>query len=652
MRISVLIVATLLAASPRVDAGLTTRVSVPPDHTQANGASYEPLSSTYLLVPGRPAMSADGNLVAFASDASNLVAGDVNGKTDIFVHDRTTDANTLVSVASDGSQGDGQSFSPALSGDGCVLAFASQATNLVPGDTNGEDDIFVHDCATGATTRVSVASDGSQANHRSFDPTISADGRFVAFHSCATNLGETGSCFDVFVHDRVTGATTYVSNGVGGQPPNDYVFGVIAGGGRFVLFNSGASNLVPGDTNGTFDVFVHDRDTATTTRVSVASDGTEANGTSDGLAISDDGRFVAFQSGATNLVPGGSGQNIYVRDRNTGTTTRISVAPGGSGPDATVDEPSISADGRFVLYRSYATNLAAGGAGTLLYDQTTGTTTKEFRIFNYPQTVALSGNARFLVFATFAGWYVPGDTNQLSDVFVHDRVDTCGNGTLDPGERCDDGNLVDGDGCESDCTVTLCSSGLAIADAKVRLTRLDVRGSTDSLARVYFAGHVDVPPGALPGFDPVTRGLQVSIETTGVDASAMFDLTFRNAPIPPGGPGTGCDPVRDGWTTNAARTTYRYKNKSNTLDPMRCDQPADGLFVAVFRDERATRGRIGFLVRAANATLYRGFLTSPLRATLVFGTAAADGLAGTCAANTFTASQCFLGSGGHGFTCQ
>ena len=131
-----------------------------------------------------------------------------------------------------------------------------------------------------------------------------------------------------------------------------------------MLINSGASNLVPGDTNGTFDVFVHDRDTATTTRVSVASDGTEANGTSDGLAISDDGRFVAFQSGATNLVPGGSGQNIYVRDRNTGTTTRISVAPGGSGPDATVDEPSISADGRFVLYRSYATNLAAGGAGT------------------------------------------------------------------------------------------------------------------------------------------------------------------------------------------------------------------------------------------------------------------------------------------------
>src|SRR5207253_225335 len=136
MRTSVVIVATLLAASPRVDAGLTTRVSVPPDHTQANGASYEPLSSTDLLVPGRPALSADG----------------------------------------------------------CVVAFASEATNLVPGDTNGEDDIFVHDCATGATTRVSVASDGSQANHRSFNPTISADGRFVAFHSCATNLGETGSC--------------------------------------------------------------------------------------------------------------------------------------------------------------------------------------------------------------------------------------------------------------------------------------------------------------------------------------------------------------------------------------------------------------------------------------------------------------------------
>jgi Tol biopolymer transport system component len=179
----------------------TTRVSVASDGTQANAES---------AFVGAPQLSADGRFVAFESFASNLVSGDTNGILDIFVHDRQTSTTTLVSVASDGTQADGGSESPAVSADGRFVAFESVASNLVPGDTNGAFDVFVHDRQTGAVTRVSVASDGTQADNTSRSASISADGRFVAFHSFATNLvqPDTNPDFDVFVHDRQTGTTT------------------------------------------------------------------------------------------------------------------------------------------------------------------------------------------------------------------------------------------------------------------------------------------------------------------------------------------------------------------------------------------------------------------------------------------------------------
>jgi Tol biopolymer transport system component len=297
------------AGSVRAAPGNTTRVSVASDGTQANGGSFT------------PSISANGRYVAFASIAVNLVSGDTNGVQDIFVHDRQTGATTLVSVAIDGSEGNGDSEEVSISADGRYVAFRSWASNLVSGDTNNLPDIFVRDRQTGQTTRVSVASDGTQANNFSFEPSISADGRYVAFMSWANNLvsGDTNGDWDIFVHDRQTGATIRVSVATGGgQAAGRSQRPSISADGRYVAFASSASNLVSGDTNNHPDIFVHDRQTGVTMRVSVASDGTQTYVFSFDPSISADGRYVAFGSEADNLVSGDTNgrYDIFVREMN------------------------------------------------------------------------------------------------------------------------------------------------------------------------------------------------------------------------------------------------------------------------------------------------------------------------------------------------
>ena len=314
---------------------------------------------------GQPVISADGRFVAFYSSASNLVPGDTNGVEDVFVHDRLTGQTARVSVASDGAQGNGPSWGPSISADGRFVAFESRASNLVPGDTNDTTDVFVHDRLTGQTTRVSVASDGREGNSYSWLARISADGRFVVFTSDASNLvpGDTNGTWDVFVHDRQTGQTTMVSVASDGTPGNGRSIGVsISGDGRFVAFESEASNLVAGDTNGTWDVFVHDRLTGQTTRVSVASDGAQGADSSSGGELSAHGRFVVFFSFASNLVPGDTNErmDVFVHDRQTGETTIVSVASDGAQGNANSSGAAISADGRFVVFTSKASNLVPG----------------------------------------------------------------------------------------------------------------------------------------------------------------------------------------------------------------------------------------------------------------------------------------------------
>ena len=355
-----------------------------------------------------PSISAGGRFVVLQSFASNLVPGDTNGMSDIFLHDRQTNATKRISVSSDGSQANDDSMSPVISANGRIVAFQSYASNLVPGDTNLMSDIFVYDRGTGRTERVSVSSDGSQSDDDSRSPSVNGDGRIVAFQSFASNLapGETEGMSNIFVHDKQTGVTERIAEGLvpsisadgrfvayqsllsdifvhdsqtgksamvslasdGSIPDDDSMSPSISADGRFVAFQSLASDLVPGDSNGMSDIFVHDMVTGITERVSVSWEGSQANDDSESPSISRDGWFVAYQSFASNLAPANSNGilDIFVHDRRTGRTLRISVASDGSPANDDSESPSISADGGFVAFQSFATNLLPGDTTTLL----------------------------------------------------------------------------------------------------------------------------------------------------------------------------------------------------------------------------------------------------------------------------------------------
>jgi Tol biopolymer transport system component len=264
--VATLVVGTGLAAAATTagvgSGAVTTEVSVDAAGQQANGGS------------SFPAISAGGRFVAFESRASNLVPGDTNHRADVFVRDRLAQVTRRVSVGPGGRQGNGESSEPVTSADGRFVAFTSLASNLVSGDTNGTYgyDVFVRDRMAQVTRRVSVGPGGQQANRASYSPAISADGRFVTFLSAASNLvaGDTNGDTDVFVRDRVAQLTRRVSVGPGGHQANEDSFdSAISAHGRFVAFGSLAGNLVAGDTNHTYDVFVRDRREQVTQRVSV-----------------------------------------------------------------------------------------------------------------------------------------------------------------------------------------------------------------------------------------------------------------------------------------------------------------------------------------------------------------------------------------------
>ena len=422
----------LTAAAPataELDLARTGRISVASNGSQADAGSG---------LTGPPSLSATGRFVAFVSSATNLVPGDTNGFVDVFVRDRVTRSTTLVSVASDGTQADGDSFLPTVSGDGRYVAFGSFASNLVPGDTNGESDVFVRDRWAGTTRLISMSSVGEQGNRLSGDPEISLNGRFVTFYSFASNLvpKDTNGDGDVFVRDQVTNTTTLVSVATDGtQGDNSSSGPSISADGRYVAFDSSATNLVPEDTNGTDDVFVRDRMAGTTTRVSVATDGTQADERSLVPAISADGRFVAFGSDATNLVAGRTTgvSNVFVHDRLTRETTQASVANDGSTADAPLFDyhPGISANGRFVAFTSFASNLVPGDTNMVsdafVRDRWAGTTTRTSvsdtgaQADDFSYQVAISAQGLDTAFVSAASNLVPGDTNGVNDVFIRRR---------------------------------------------------------------------------------------------------------------------------------------------------------------------------------------------------------------------------------------
>ena len=346
-----------------------------------------------------PAISSDGRYVAFQSFADNLVSGDTAlcgthpleyNCPDIFVRDRQTSTTERVNVSSAEVEANGESWSPAISGDGRYVAFYSDATTLVSGDTNNVEDVFVRDRQAGTTTRVSVATDGTQANGASDGwLAVSSTGRYVAFTSDASNLvaGDTNDSGDVFVRDRDTDAdgtfdetgevsTTRVSVGSGGAQSNgESYYAAISADGRYVALGSAASNLVAGDNNGYSDVFVRDRQTSATVRISLSSAGGQGNAGSFDPAISADGQYVAFESYATNLVDfdTNGAADVFVRDRQAGTTIRITMNHVGFQGSAASVAAAINSDGRFTAFESMASNLVLwdtnGASDIFLHDQ-------------------------------------------------------------------------------------------------------------------------------------------------------------------------------------------------------------------------------------------------------------------------------------------
>jgi len=377
-------------------------------------------------------VSADGRFVAFNSSASNLVAADRNGVGDVFVRDRLAGTIERVSVSSAGTEADRTSSQPAVSADGRYVAFSSNATNLVDGDTNRMPDVFVRDRLTGVTERVSVASDGHQTEWLgSAAPSISANGRFVAFESNASDLvpddrnrrADSGTAGDVFVRDRITGTTERVSlsdasgaeaRGVSSGPS-------ISRDGRFVAFSSDASNLVQADTNAAFDAFVRDRATGATERVSVDGAGLQADGPSVAGPISADGDVVAFSSGARNLVGADDprGLQSFVRERSARMTARLPI-------DASADEDvlpqGLSGDGRIAaLVRR--DHVALEDQDVYVYDRDSGRVSRGSgaaggELAGMPMAAGVSADGRCVAFVASEPGLVPEDTNGVPDAFA------------------------------------------------------------------------------------------------------------------------------------------------------------------------------------------------------------------------------------------
>jgi Tol biopolymer transport system component len=507
----------------------------------------------------RPSISAGGRYVVFSSLASNLVPGDTNGKYDVFLHDLQTGQTTRVSVNSLGQEGDddsgGQVNRTTVSADGRYVAFESFATNLVPGDTNGYFDVFVHDVLTGQTQCASVGASGTPSSTGSSgDPVISADGRFVAFGSNADDLapGTAGPFDKVFVRDLVTGQTLLASVGVGGALPNNVsAYPAISGDGRYIAFASLATNLVLGmPYSQNFNVFVYDQVTQSTVLVSADANGSPGNDYSGAgvgaVAISSDGRYVAFDSSATNLVPNDTNgmTDIFVRDLLTNQLTRVSEGFASVQANGDSFGPSISAGGRFVAFMSDATNLVNGDTNgwvdIFVHDRQTGINTRASVSISGGQADSLSywpsisDDGRYVAFESSASNFGTGDLGG-ADAFVRDRgvvpaIDRCLPGMFGV-MACPCGNPPSGAprGCDNSAATggaILTSIGQAsLAQDLVVFTTAEQRPAAPS---VLTQGNATIASGAVFG---------QGVSCVGGTVHRLFTKTAVNGSITAPGPG-------------------------------------------------------------------------------------------------------------------
>lgn len=378
-----------------------------------------------------PSISKTGRYVAFNSAASNLVPDDTNGSLDCFVRDINTKTVERVSVASGGSQTNGRCFGPAISPDGRYVAFESNATNL-DGPSNGWPQIYLHDRVANTTTLVSRR-DGAPGNAGSADPAVSNGGKFVVYESDASNLVgiDTNNKKDVFVWDLATGTTKKVSvrsNGVQGN--NGSRDPAISAWGTYIVFDSLASNLVSNDKNGVRDVFMHNRVTGKTQIVSVNSAERRGNGPSGNASVSADGRWVAFESKASNMTTADrtKGLDVFVRDRKKGKTIQISLSSRGKQGTGWSGDPTISFTGRYIAFESAAPDLVSKDPNkkwdVFLRDRVKRTTKILSRRANGQPAWGgnsddpfISGDGRFVAFESQARKIVIKDQDSTEDIY-------------------------------------------------------------------------------------------------------------------------------------------------------------------------------------------------------------------------------------------
>lgn len=418
---------------------MTERISVSAGGQEADGESY--IGS----------VSQDGNLVAFSSEATNLVPGDTNGRIDIFLRDRQAGTLERLPMGLGGAEPNGSSSSPELSPDGRFLVFESSADNLTAGDTNFSTDIFLLDRQSGGLEMISHGIGGAPSNGSSVNPSVSSDGRFVLFTSFASDLvpGDSNNMLDVFLHDRTLQATERISVDSNGVEANNGSFLTLlsvrgrgmSDDGRYVVFSTLADNLVANDVNGVLDVFLRDRVAGTTIRISEDAGGVGGDEVSSDAVISADGNSVFFRSEATNFSSQVTSPfpHLYRFDRSTGAFDIVMVNSDGELPDASFLKATVSGDGSMVAFSTFATNLldspaAASGWNVYAHEFSTGVTrlvsvnsngrpqTANQWVFTY--YIALSSQGRYAIFSSKANDLVSGDQNNQPDVFWHDlRID-------------------------------------------------------------------------------------------------------------------------------------------------------------------------------------------------------------------------------------
>lgn len=398
-------------------------------------------------------VSADGNHVVFCTYASNL-APDTNGYEDVYIRDLAGGTTRLISKSTGDQIGNSSSFQADVADGGRIVAFVSYSDNLVNGDTNFSNDIFLHDRDVDGPGGTPIDTVGNfetscltflpgQSDDHSFLAAVSQDGDRVAYESQGTNLA-TGSQeaegLDVFGRDRATKATTLVSaQSLPAAPPPSYssVRPSISAGGRYIAFESNSDRLIP-DSNGVADIFIRDTQNSTTIRASVDSGGLDSNGGSyapsinrhSGVTPGLDGRYVAFESDATDLVGGDTNgmRDIFLRDTTGGTTVRVSLDSGGAQANGHSFAPSVSGDGNLVAFCSYASNLVAGDtngvADIFVKNLTTGAISRVSTSASAGQASGastrpvISENGNVVAFLSVAADLVPGDGNGVADVFV------------------------------------------------------------------------------------------------------------------------------------------------------------------------------------------------------------------------------------------